>query len=124
MQTRTNGAGSAPGGAGAGPLRKLLVRDGRSLRLLATEDVTWIGAAGNYARVHANGRVHRIRTPLSALERRLDPDRFARIHRSAVVNLDRVAAIAPWSYGDYLVTTLKLSRHYRRELEMRFGVEP
>ena len=76
---------------------------------------------------HARSQEH-ARTPLSALERRLDPDHFARVHRSALVNLDRVAEISPWSYGDYLIrledgTRIKLSRHYRRDLEARFGID-
>lgn len=110
------------------PLRRLLVRQDGALRLIALPDVTWIEADGNYVRVHVSGRAFRIRTPLSALERRLDPDHFARVHRSALVNLDRVAEISPWSYGDYLIrledgTRIKLSRHYRRDLEARFGID-
>ncbi|HLU25222.1 MAG TPA: LytTR family DNA-binding domain-containing protein [Longimicrobiales bacterium] len=110
------------------PLRRLLVRRDGALRLIALQDVTWIEADGNYVRIHTNGHTFRIRTTLSALEQRLDPDQFARVHRSALVNLDRIAEISPWSYGDYLIrledgTRIKLSRYYRRNLEARFGID-
>lgn len=112
------------------PLRRVLVRDadrGRSF-FVAVDDVDWLEASGNYVRLHTRDRrgsaaePHVVRSTLRALEERLDASRFARISRSAVVNLDRVKVLHDWSHGDRLVvledgTELKLSRRYRRGLE-------
>jgi two-component system LytT family response regulator len=61
--------------------------------LLRPDEIAWIEAAGYCARVHARGTAHALRESLDALERRLDPDRFRRVHRSAIVNLDHVAEL-------------------------------
>jgi two-component system, LytTR family, response regulator len=89
-------------------------------------DVDWIEAARNYVRLHIGKTVLMTRDSLTTLETRLDPRRFVRIHRSAIVNLDRVRELQPWFSGDYVVilTTgekLRLSRSYRRAFESRFG---
>ena len=86
------------------------------------DDVDWVEAHGNYVRLHAGAHVHVLRLTMSALERRLPASRFARIHRSTIVNLDRVREMQPWFSGDYVVhlhggTRLKLSRVYRDRLE-------
>lgn len=107
--------------APAPPLDRLLVRERGRAFFVRTEDVDWVEAAGNYARLHQGRRVHAVRTALSALERRLDPRRFRRVSRSALVNVDRVAEIQPWFHGDGLVilqsgTRVRLSRRYRDRL--------
>ncbi|MEN8376908.1 MAG: LytTR family DNA-binding domain-containing protein [Gemmatimonadota bacterium] len=104
------------------PLSRFLVRVGQKMLLVAADDVDWIGAADNYAELHAGGRTHLVRGTLSALERRLDPDRFVRVHRSTIVNLEAVRAFEPWSHGDWLIRMrdgeeLRLSRRYRDRLE-------
>src|SRR6476661_893458 len=81
-------------------------------------------AFGNYARLHTGPRTHLIRETMATLERALDVRRFARIHRSTIVNLDRVRQMDLWGSGDYMVrladgTQLKLSRWYRDRLEAR-----
>jgi len=86
-----------------------------------TADVDWIEAARNYVRLHAGDRVHTVRTTLATLEARLDPERFRRISRSALVNLDRVREVQPWFHGDAVVilesgARVTLSRRYRRNL--------
>ena len=109
------------GGARARYSDRLLVADdGRSFFLRAA-DVHWFEAARNYVRVHAGDRVHILRTTLVSLEGRLDPERFRRISRSAVVNLDRVREVQPWFHGDAVVilengARLPLSRRYRAKL--------
>ena len=100
--------------------RLLVESDGRSF-FVRTADVDWIEAARNYVRLHAGHRVHTVRTTLAALEARMDPERFRRISRSALVNLDRVREVQPWFHGDGIVilesgARVTLSRRYRRHL--------
>jgi len=100
---------------------RLTVRDGDAFVMLRAEEVDWIEAAANYVRVHARGRVFVLRGTMNALERRLDPRQFARIHRSTIVNVDRVREIRPEWHGDYDVVladgrTLRLGRSYRGAL--------
>jgi hypothetical protein len=103
------------------PAERLLVaNNGRSF-FVRTTDVDWIEAARNYVRLHSGGRVHTVRATLAALEERLDPARFRRISRSALVNLDRVREVQPWFHGDAIVilesgTRVALSRRYRANL--------
>lgn len=103
------------------PLERILVRRGEIATLLRTDEIVWIEAAGNYSRLHTATGAHLIRGTLAGLEARLDPARFARIHRSHIVNLDQVQSMHPWSHGDWLVrlhdgTELMLSRRYRDRL--------
>ena len=108
------------------PLARLLVpHDGRLL-VVRLEELDWIESSGNYVRLHANKRGFLIREKISTLEERLDPRVFARIHRSTIVNLDRVKELRPWFAGDFLVVLkdgaeLKLSRGYRAKLEEQMG---
>jgi len=108
------------------PLRRLVVRKPDRMVLVPVEEIDWIEAANYCARVHAGGKVHVIREALQRLERSLDPDRFFRSHRSAIVNLDRVREVRPGSRGDLaLVLTdgsrVPLSRSRRPDLERVLG---
>jgi two-component system, LytTR family, response regulator len=115
---------SAPavgGDPGAFPRRFLVKGDGQ-MYFVAVDDIDWIEAYGNYVRLHVGKGVHLIRETLGNIERKLDPTRFARVHRSSFVNLDRVARMDLWGAGDYVVllkdgTKLKLSRWYRSRIE-------
>jgi two-component system LytT family response regulator len=103
---------------------RLAVRVGDGLVLLRTEQVDWIEAADNYVNLHCGGETHTIRETMSSLQKTLDPRKFLRIHRSAIVNMDRVKGLQPWFRGDYRVVlstgaTLILSRGYRKNLEDR-----
>jgi two-component system LytT family response regulator len=110
-----------------GRLRCLPVRRNGRIEVLELDAVDWISAAGNYVELHTNGRrvLHRI--PLKDLAGRLDPSRFARIHRSTVVNLERVRDLEPTPQGDWKLDLdtgdrLRLSRRYRDALEILLPV--
>lgn len=83
---------------------RFLIKSGHRMYFVLAGDVDWADAAGNYVRLHANGRAHLYRETMKALESRLDARRFVRIHRSAIVNIDRVAQIEPHVHGEYIVT--------------------
>jgi two-component system LytT family response regulator len=105
---------------------RLLVREEGRVRVVPAAEVDWIEAARNTVRLHAGQAVHVLREPLTSLESRLDPARFARIHRSTLVNLDRVAEIQPWFSGDGMVVLrtgerLRVSRGYREQFEARLS---
>lgn len=107
-------------------LARLPVRaTGGRIRLVDLMTVDWIEAAGNYVRLHAGSHEYVIRDTLAGLERHLDPDRFARIHRSAIVQIDRIAELHPTSHGDMDVvlkngTVLTLSRTWRELVQHLF----
>jgi len=120
-------AESAPpmpaGEPGSFPRRFLVKGDGQ-MYFVAVDDIDWIEAYGNYVRLHVGKSVHLIRETLGNIERKLDATRFARVHRSSIVNLDRVARMDLWGAGDYVVllkdgTKLKLSRWYRSRIEQQ-----
>jgi two-component system LytT family response regulator len=105
-------------------LERVLVREEGRVRVVPVDEIDYLEAARNHVRIHAGGATHLVREPLAALEAKLDPTRFGRIHRSIVVNLDRVAEIEPWFSGDCNVvlrggTKLRLSRSHRQEFESR-----
>lgn len=89
-------------------------------------DIDWIEADGNYARIHAGPHEYTIRETLATLERTLDPRRFLRIHRSTIVNADRIAEVRPWFHGHHIVVLssgqqLRLSRYQRESVERLLG---
>jgi two-component system LytT family response regulator len=108
---------ASPADAAAHTVR-ITVRDGDRYVLLRASDLDWAEADANYLKLHAGPRTFHVRMTMQELERRLDPAHFARIHRSTIVNLDRVSAIHPEWHGDFSVVlttgaTLRLSRRYR-----------
>ena len=105
-------------------LERMLIREEGRVTVVPVEEIDYLAAARNHVRIHVGTATHLLREPLGALEARLDPARFGRIHRSTIVNLERVAGIEPWFSGDCNVvlrggTRLRLSRSYRREFEGR-----
>jgi len=109
-----------------GRLDRLVLRTGPRSRIVRAAAVDWIGADGVYARVHVSGRSYLIRTPMHELESRLDPQLFVRIHRSSLVNLDRIQDIHEVTPGEFVVrladeTRLKVSRSRRLQLEAALG---
>ena len=101
---------------------KFLIRDTRDLYFVRADDIDWADAQGNYVRLHAGGKAHMLRRSFSEFEASLDPRRFARIHRSRIVNLDKVERLAPQGHGEYVVTLrngarLTTSRTYATTLQ-------
>jgi two-component system LytT family response regulator len=108
------------------PLDRLVIKSSGRVYFVKTEDIDWIEAAGNYARVHVGAESHLLRETMSALEAKLDSNRFVRIHRSTIVNLERIQELQPWFHGDYVVILqdgrqLTLSRGYRQKMQELFG---
>jgi two-component system, LytTR family, response regulator len=108
-------------------LERLSVRRSERILLLRVDEIDWIGADGNYVRIHAGGASYLHREALSRLALALDPRRFVRIHRGTVVNLDRVREIHPLFYGDWQVhlrdgTRLTLSRRFRDGARQALGL--
>jgi two-component system LytT family response regulator len=105
-------------------LTRIVVKDGDRILFLKVDDVDWIEAADYYAKIHVGGTTYLIRETLAHLEEQLDPERFVRIHRSTIVNLDRVQEMQPWFHGAFVVilvdgTELRLSRSRREHLQSR-----
>src|SRR5207248_1868362 len=112
--------------AGPQPAERLAVKSGGSVFFLRTEEIDWVEAAGNYTRLHVGKQTHLLRETMTALEAKLDPKRFVRIHRSTIVNFERIRELQPYFHGDYVVmlrdgTQLTLSRNYRQKLHERIG---
>jgi two-component system, LytTR family, response regulator len=108
-----------------GPERLMIKSAGR-IYFVRIEDVDWIEAAGNYVRLHVGKEDHLLREPLTALEKKLDPSRFVRIHRSTIVNLERIREIQPAFHGEYVIilqdgTELTVSRSCRDKLGESLG---
>lgn len=108
------------------PLERFAVTTGGRTRVVHLRDVEWLEAADNYVRLHAvgGGGGGLVRETLRSLEERLDPERFVRVHRSAIVNIDRIRELSPAPSGDYLITlqsgaTLTMSRTFRTCLLQR-----
>lgn len=110
------------------PERFLVRKLGREF-LVAANDIEWLQASGNYVNLRVRGHDYPLRSTIAGIAAKLDPLRFARIHRSYIVNLDRVASIEPLDTGDARVhmrdgATLPGSRTYRGELRGRLAAEP
>lgn len=105
---------------------RLVVKTGGRVFFLNTDEIDWIEAEGNYVSVHTGKKAYLLRETISSLESQLDPKEFVRIHRSAIVRLDRIKELQPWSHGEYHVilndgTQLTLSRSYREKLQSALG---
>jgi hypothetical protein len=107
------------------PERFLVRKLGREF-LVAAADIEWLQAAGNYVNLRVRGHDYPLRSTIAGVEAKLDPQRFARIHRSYMVNLDQVVSIEPLESGDARLhlkdgTVLPCSRRHRGELRDRVG---
>jgi two-component system LytT family response regulator len=103
-------------------LERLVVRSGGRILILRVADIDWVEAASNYVRLHAGGREYLLRETMTALESKLDPADFVRIHRSTIVRVDKIRELEPLFQGDYVVilddsTRLTSSRGYREKLQ-------
>ena len=115
-------------GAGSKPpphyLTRLTIKIAGRVVLLKIDDIDFIEADGNYAKLHVGSKAHLLREKMHDLEVQLDPAKFVRIHRSVIVNLDRIKEMHPHFNGDYIVVLedgrkLRLSRTRRENLEAR-----
>jgi two-component system LytT family response regulator len=107
-------------------LERLVIKTNGRIFFLKTEEIDWISAEGNYVNLHIKRDSYLLRETISHLESQLDPRRFARIHRSQIVNLDRIRELHHWSHGEYKVILhngeeLMLSRSYREKLHDLLG---
>jgi two-component system LytT family response regulator len=102
------------------------VKSGRRIVPVRVEEIDWIGAEGNYVRLHVGKASHLLRETIAAVEQSLDTRRFRRIHRSAIVNVERISELQPWFRKDYKVmlrdgTQLTVSRNYADRLHEFLG---
>jgi two-component system LytT family response regulator len=105
---------------------RFVVKSGGRVFFVRNDEIDWIEAAGNYVKLHVGSDSHLFRETMNAVEARLDPDQFFRIHRSHIVNIERIRELQPWFNGEYVVflkngTRLTLSRGYREKLQDRVG---
>ena len=103
-------------------LSRLMIKLASRVVLLNVSEIDWIEADGNYAKLHVGKKSHLLREKMHDLEAQLDPKKFVRIHRSIIVNLERIKEMHPHFNGDYIVvlkdgSQLKLSRSRREHLE-------
>jgi two-component system, LytTR family, response regulator len=108
-------------------LERLAIKSTGQVSFVKVSDIDWIEAADYYACLHVGARNHLLRRSMSELEQALNPDVFCRIHRSTIVNLDRVRGLKLSEDGEYEVllgngTRLQLSRRYRKPLQSRLGI--
>lgn len=109
-------------------LERLVVKSAGRVSFVRVAEIDWIEAAGNYVRLHLGKEEHLLRESLGGLEAKLDPRRFVRIHRSTIVNIDRIRELRPAFHGDYQVVLkdgaeLTLSRSCREKLQEILGNE-
>ena len=102
-------------------LQRLAVPEGHRSVFIRVQEIDWIGAERNYIRVYASGRTHLLRESLTSIEAGLDPAMFCRIHRSTIVNIDRIQSVESTFRGEYVVvlrdrTRLTSGRSYRETL--------
>ena len=102
---------------------RLAIRDGGKTTWVNQEDIEWIDAAGDYMCIHVGSETHIMRSTLKSLMSRFDPEKFKRIHRSTIVNLDRIVKATPLQKGEYMLDLdcgekLKVSRNYRQEVKL------
>lgn len=107
-------------------IERFIIKAGGRVIFLKAEEIIWIEAERNYVLLHIQQKAHIFREAISNLEEKLNPQKFCRISRSVIVNLDFIRELQPFFRGDYTVvlqngTELKLSHRYRRNLNRYFG---
>jgi len=117
------GKGRPSGGAW---LERFVIRSSGRIFFLKADEVDWIEADSNYLKLHVGKSYHLIRGSMQAVEKKLDPAKFMRIHRSVIVNISRIQELQSWFHGEYKVilrdsTKLTLSRGYRDRLQAVVG---
>ena len=97
------------------------IKSSGDIYFVRAEEIDWIDAAGNYTALHVAGRKHLVRETMKSIESKLDPRKFVRVHRSAIINIERLRRLQPYFHGEYVVTlqdgtTLTSSRGYSDRL--------
>ena len=105
-----------------GPIDRVVVKSGGRIYFLRVEEIDWVEGAGDYLSLHAGSQTHLIRERMGNFHSRLDSKKFLRIHRSTIINIERVKDIRPLSKGEYVITLtngtrLNSSRGYRKVLQ-------
>jgi len=107
-------------------LERLVIKMNGHVFFIKAAEIDWLEAEGNYVRLHSGKESYLLRDTISALEAQLDPKQFLRVHRSAIVNIDRIQELQPWFHGEYRIilregVQLTLSRSYREKLHELLG---
>ena len=109
-----------------GETRRFIIKNGNALEVVKFADIDWVEASDYYSSLHAGSRHHMLRRSLAELETELAPHGFQRIHRSAIVNLERIRALAMREDGEYDIVLhdgqrLRMSRRYRKSIMTRLS---
>jgi two-component system, LytTR family, response regulator len=105
---------------------RLVIKSGGRVYFVRVDEIDWIEAAGNYVKLHVGKEEHLLRESMNGIEAKLDPRKFIRIHRSTILNAERIKELQPAFHGDYAVilrdgVELTLSRNYRERMEEFLG---
>ena len=103
-----------------------MIKASGRIHFVRMADIDWCDASGNYVRVHVGAQEHLVRETMAHLESQLDPQQFVRIHRSTIVNVDRIQEMQSSLNGEYVLLLrtgirLTLSRGYRDAIQTRLG---
>jgi two-component system LytT family response regulator len=117
------------GSPGPAPLERrdrLVIKSSGRIHFVRVREIDWCEAAGNYVRLHVGPQTHLMRGTMAHIESQLDPKQFIRVHRSTIVNADRIQELQSSFNGEYVIllhdkTRLTLSRGYRDELQTKLG---
>jgi len=106
-------------------LDRILVKSAGKVFFLKFDEIDWVESAGNYVKLHVGHESHLLRETMGEMERKLGDGQFVRIHRTTIVNLDRIKEVQPWFNGEYIVllhdgTKLTASRGYKKKLSEAF----
>jgi two-component system LytT family response regulator len=110
-------------------LDRILVKSAGKVFFLKFDEIDWVESAGNYVKLHVGSESHLLRETMSEMERKLGDEKFVRIHRTVIVNLDRIKELQPWFNGEYIVILnngikLTASRGYKKKLSEVFQEQP
>lgn len=121
VRAATESKEKSPGSAPRQRPGRLAVRSSGKVFFVKMDDIDWVEAADNYVVLHLGSETHILRETMNSIQNRLDQDKFIRVHRSRIVNVERIKELQPWFHGEYLIvlrdgTQLTLSRSYRERL--------
>ncbi|MCX7798563.1 MAG: LytTR family DNA-binding domain-containing protein [Melioribacter sp.] len=107
-------------------VNRISVKHKNVIKIISVKDIDWLEAQGDYVCVHTDNEKYLIHDSLKSLEKKLDPEQFVRIHRSAIVNIDKIEIIKSNLQGDYDVflkngTKVKMSRNYKKDFQRIMG---